>query len=395
MESPYILKCSRCRRTYSPKETRGACIKCGGVLLVEYDTASLGSKVSRSGFGRAERYRYSQWRYLKLLPVTSPRSVVTLGEGFTHIYRLRWRGVEIYVKDESRNPTGTFKDRGISVALSAWGERGYRKYALATAGNAGVSLAAYSRVARYQSIVFAPKDTPRAILFEASLYGSEIEVVDGTISDASRKLNEYISSRGEWINISTGREPYRFEGDKTMGLEIIEQLKWEVPDAVVYPLGGGEGLIGIWKAVRESIELGLVKDEKKPRFIVAQPDKCSPIVDALERGAERSEPVEPPERCRTIATGLNTPKPYADYLIIDIVRGSGGAGYRVAESEILETVTRVARSYGIYPSPEAAAAYRALDKAIDDGVVERGDRIVVIQTASGAKYSMELARMLS
>ena len=382
-KSNYILKCTKCGEKHDPNIGVGTCIKCGGVLLAEYDIEKLNGNIDLKNIA-------SQWRYRDLLPIEKDINIISLNEGYTPLLKarnlgntIRYRGSKIYIKDESRNPTGTFKDRGISTALSRWSELGYRKFALATAGNAGISLASYSRVGGFETAIYAPRDTPKAILREIEIYDADLITVEGTIFDASRKLRERIVEDPSWINISTGMEPYRFEGDKTIGLEILEHLDWKIPDIIVYPLGGGEGIIGIWKAVKESIELGLVKDEKYPRFIAAQPENCAPIARALKEGKDH---VDPWTNCRTIAIGLNIPKPYADYLIIDILKKTRSLIYTIGEAEILESIKYIAAIEGIYPSPETAAGFEALRKAIENNEIDRDENIVVIQTASGVRY---------
>jgi threonine synthase len=324
------------------------------------------------------------WRYSQLLPVRSPSSVVSLGEGWTPVLASRELvkqfGMErILIKDESRNPTFSFKDRGLCVAISKHIELGARSFALPSAGNAAVSMSAYCAAAGVQAHVFMPTDTPALFFRECQMYGTDTVGVPGTIADSGSSMR---SSPHNWVDLSTTREPYRVEGKKTMGFEISEQLGWNVPDAIVCPTGGGTAIIGIWKAFSELEEIGLVGSER-PRLYVVQTEGCAPVVRAIERG---QDDVEMWQDCRTKALGLRVPKPFAGRLILRAIRESGGSALSVPESAIDPMRVTIAQVEGLNVCPETAVAFLGLKGLIETGKIETDDNAVVLNTGAGYRY---------
>ncbi|MCC6047780.1 MAG: threonine synthase [Desulfurococcaceae archaeon] len=375
-------RCTRCGLLHDPVVPQRTCRSCGGPLLAVYDIEAVRNRVVRDVF---RRRGCTMWRYLELLPVSDERYVVSLGEGYTPLLRARRLGESLglrnlLVKDEGRNPTGSFKDRPISVTVSALRELGVRSVAMPTSGNAGASLAAYGVLAGLEVHVAMPKDTPRPIYAEVSVRGVDVVLVEGLISDAGRVVADWASRYG-WFDVSTMRVPYRAEGTKTMAYEVVEQLGWRAPDVVVFPTGGGEGVVGMWKGFRELLELGWV--DRLPRMVVAQSEGCKPLVEAFRRGADR---VEPYGGCSTVAVGIRVPKPFADTEILRAVRESGGTAVAVGENEILTSMREVASREGIFACPEGAAAFAATRRLVEEGLVDRDETVVVFNTGSGLKY---------
>ncbi|HXG34202.1 MAG TPA: threonine synthase [Bryobacteraceae bacterium] len=382
MTSLSHLECSRCRKTYEAGKVHNLC-GCGGPLLARYDLAKVRGSWSREWLANAPP---SLWRYAPVLPVSRPSALVTLGEGMTPLVALRRLGArlglrQLWVKDEGLNPTGSFKARGLSCAVSMAVELGIRSLAIPSAGNAGGALAAYAAAAGLEAHIFMPQDVPQANFIECKAYGARVTLVDGLISDCARLVAEG-AAEGRWFDVSTLKEPYRVEGKKTMGYELAEQLRWELPDAVLYPTGGGVGLIGMWKAFAEMEELGWV-GPRRPKMIAVQAEGCKPVVDAFERG----EPA-----CRywqdawTVAAGLRVPKPLGDFLMLEILRASGGTAVAVTDAEILEAGLRLASEEGMFACPEGAACVAALEKLVAGGFLAASDRVVIYNTGSGLKY---------
>lgn len=376
------LECSRCRRTHEARQPHNLC-ECGGPLLARYDLAKVRDAWSREWLANAPS---SMWRYAPVLPVGKPSSRVTLGEGMTPLVPARRLGArlglkQLWIKDEGLNPTGTFKARGLSCAVSMAVEFGVRAVAIPSAGNAGGALAAYAAAAGLEAHIFMPQDVPRANFIECKAYGAHVTLVDGLISDCARLVAEGAAA-GRWFDLSTLKEPYRVEGKKTMGYELAEQLRWELPDAVFYATGGGVGLIGMWKAFAEMEQLGWIGD-RRPRMIAVQAEGCKPVVEAFERG-------EPAcrywENAWTVASGLRVPKPLGDFLILDILRASGGTAVAVSDAELLEAGLRLAAEEGIFVCPEGAACVAALEKLLANGFLTPADRVVVYNTGTGLKY---------
>ena len=358
-------------------------------MLVEYDLDRLGAAVPRDAIAGGVP---SMWRYLELLPVEDPSRVVTLGEGFTPLLPVpRLAGeigvAELWVKDDGLNPTGTFKSRGAACGMTAAVERGISEVALPTAGNAGGAWAAYGAAAGVTVHVAMPSDAPEINRLECELYGADVTLVDGLISDAGRALQERIDRYG-WFDVSTLREPYRIEGKKTLGLEIAEQLGWSMPDVIVYPAGGGVGLIGIWRALHQLRGLRWI-GEPPPRLVVVQAEGCAPLVKAFREGATESEPW--PD-ARTLAHGLRVPKAFGDFLVLLALRETGGTAVAVSDEAILSAMRRMAREAGVLAAPEGAATLAGLERLRESGDVSATDRVVLVNTGSALKYPEALDR---
>jgi threonine synthase len=318
------------------------------------------------------------WRYRAVLPDAIP---VTLGEGWTPmLMSTRYPGA--FVKEEGANPTGTFKARGLAMAVTMAKHYGLRKLAVPSAGNAAGALAAYAAAAGMEAHIFMPFDVPFANYVEAVAYGAHVELVNGLISDCARIVQERKEQEG-WFDISTLKEPFRVEGKKTMGYELVEQLGWEYPDAVFYPTGGGVGLIGMWKAFEEMEALGWVRPGKRPKMIAVQSSGCAPVARAYEEGAKVSMMWQD---AATFAAGLRVPKPYGDAIILDIVRASDGLAMAVSDDEILASILDWARNEGIFLSPEGASVTAAYDKLLASGYLKSSDRVVLFNTGAGLKY---------
>jgi len=319
------------------------------------------------------------WRYQSVLPDITP---VTLGEGWTPMLPSR-RYDNVWVKEEGANPTGTFKARGLSLAMTMARHYGIQKIAVPSAGNAGGAAAAYAAAAGIEAHIFMPKDVPLANQVECIAYGAKMTLVDGLISDCARIVAERKVQEG-WFDLSTLKEPFRVEGKKTMGYELVEQLGWTYPDAVFYPTGGGVGLIGMWKAFEELEQLGWVKPGRRPRMFAIQSSGCAPVVEAFDNGSASSRMWQNAE---TAASGLRVPKPYGDYIILDILRASGGMAVAVSDAAIFASLLDWAGKEGIFLSPEGAAATAAYDRLLATGVLDASHRVVLFNTGAGLKYT--------
>ncbi len=373
------LECSRCKTHVSAEEPRTLCPTCKGSLYVRYDLSPL--RGARDDIARqaAKSPWLGMWRYRSVLPEAKP---VTLGEGWTPILASK-RYPGVLLKEEGANPTGTFKARGLALAVTMARHYGLRKLAVPSAGNAAGALAAYAAAANIEAHIFMPRDVPFANYVEAIAYGANVTLVNGLISDCGRIVAERKDAEG-WFDISTLKEPFRVEGKKTMGYELVEQLGWEYPDAVFYPTGGGVGLIGMWKAFDELEELGWVKPGKKPRMVAVQSAGCAPVVGAFEHGKNASEMWE---GAKTFAAGLRVPKPYGDSIMLEILRQSGGIALALPDEKILSSLKDWARNEGIFLSPEGAAATAAYAHLLETGYLKPGDRVVLFNTGSGLKYT--------
>ncbi|MFD1396643.1 threonine synthase [Kroppenstedtia eburnea] len=376
------MVCTGCSRRVPFRYDGGIC-DCGGTLLVHYDLEEVKHRLSRE---KLRERPATMWRYHELLPLKNRDSIVTLGEGGTPLVRLeRWEnnlGLSgIWVKREEQNPTGSFKARGFSAAISLQREWGSARVAVNSNGNAASALAAYAARAGMEGFVFIPRDCPGMMVEEAMQYGARTCLVDGLIHDAGRIIQDGAEEMG-WVSTGTAREPGRVEGKKTMGLELAEQLGWQLPDAVIYPTGGGSGLIGIWKALCELKELGWVQGEI-PRLISVQERGCTPIVDAMEAGAEEVTPSEDATWARP--TGIRVPQPPAGKLILSILRETGGTAVAVTAEEI-GTAGKTLRGEGISVSPEGAAVWAGLLRLLDRGDLHKGERVVLFNTAHALKY---------
>jgi threonine synthase len=326
------------------------------------------------------------WRYRSVLPDVKP---VTLGEGWTPVLKSK-RYPNAFVKEEGTNPTGTFKARGLALAVTMAQHYGLRKLAVPSAGNAAGALAAYAAAAGIEAHIFMPRDVPFANYLEAVAYGAKVTLVDGLISDCARIVNERKTDE-QWFDISTLKEPFRVEGKKTMGYELVEKLGWEYPDAVFYPTGGGVGLIGMWKAFEELEHLGWVKPGKRPRMIAVQAAGCAPVTRAFDSGAKASQMWQ---NAATFASGLRVPKPYGDYIILDIVRASEGISLSVTDEEILASILDWASNEGILLSPEGASVTAAYDRLLATGFLKPSDRVILFNTGAGLKYADVIAEAM-
>lgn len=378
------LECVACGAMYSAEVEQHLCA-CGGILLARYDLARLAAEVPRDVVaGRA--WSEGLWRYAELLPVVERAGRVSLGEGATPLLPLEWLSSEldapIWLKDEGLNPTGTFKARGAAVGVSRARELGARTIALPTAGNAGAAWAAYGARAGIPVVVAMPRDAPPLTQQEVRLYGAHLQLVDGLISDAGTWIAQRLQSEG-WYDASTFKEPYRVEGKKTLGLEIAEQLGWRPPDVILYPTGGGVGLIGLWKAFQELAALGwLALDAPLPRLVVVQAEGCAPVVRAWETGAEATAFWEGAE---TVAAGLRVPGPLAGGLILRALRETHGTALAVSDAEILGALGELARA-GLWVAPEGAALLPAVRRLRADGWIQSGERVVLLNTGTGLIY---------
>src|SRR5581483_9839892 len=373
------LECTRCGEHYPADRPQSVCPKDGGVLYARYDLAALRRAYSSARLaGRAP----TMWRYDAVLPAADP---VSLGEGFTPMLPSR-EFPNVYIKDEGLNPTGSFKARGLSAAVTMARHFGLKKLAIPSAGNAAGALAAYAAAAKLESHIFMPKDVPTANRIECDYYGAHVTLVDGLISDCARKVadmkKEAFWEEEGWFDVSTTKEPYRVEGKKTMGYEVAEQLGWRMPQGIIYPTGGGVGLLGMWKAFEEMEALGWIGSER-PKMIVAQAVGCAPIVRAWEEGKAVAGVGD---QTPTPAAGLRVPKPYGDYLILDILKKSRGAAVSATDQEIVEATRHWAKKEGIFAAPEGAASLVAYRKLLANGFFNADDIVVLFNTGSGLKY---------
>lgn len=374
------LSCSQCGQTYSAFEVQTFAPCCNQPLVADYELPLNWSKASLRG--RVN----SMWRYREVLPVFSPDNIVSLGEGMTPILspkhlRAHYDLPDLYIKDESANPTGSFKARGLSAAVSKAKEFGAHTCIVPTAGNAGGALAAYCAAAGMKAIVVMPRHTPQVFKDECKLYGAELVLVDGLISDCAAKVAE-LKQQTECFDISTLKEPYRLEGKKTMGYEIAEQFDWTLPDVILYPTGGGTGLIGMWKAFDEMEQMGWI-GSKRPRMVTVQAAGCAPIVRAFENGERFADEFH---NAQTTASGLRVPKAIGDFLIIDALRTSGGTAIAVTDEELIAATREIGAAEGVFCAPEGAACLPALRKLLADGSVKADERVVLFNTGSGVKY---------
>jgi len=378
------LECSNCKAQYPSDEIQTFSACCQSPLISRYDLARAGAKVDRE---QISRRKPGMWRWRELLPVQDEENHITLGEGDTPLLHLTRIGKEmglphLYVKDESMNPTGSFKARGLASAIARARELNIRKVIIPTAGNAGGAMAAYAARAGLQALIYMPKDTPLANIEESRISGAEVVFVDGLISDAARLAGERAKNEG-WFDLSTFKEPYRVEGKKVMGYELAESFGWRLPDVIVYPTGGGTGLVGMWKAFDELEALGWLMDAKRPRMVAVQADGCAPVVKAFNEGASSCDFW--PD-ARTLASGLRVPKSFADRVILRDLYESNGIALAVSDDAILEAQSKLAKKEGIFPAPEGAATLAALKQLTEMGWLRSQERIVLFNTGSGLKY---------
>ncbi len=386
MQKSYLthLECADCGESVPPRVEQHRC-PCGGILLAKYDLAALQRDVPQAQI-EARPWGEGLWRYAELLPLDDPVRRISLGEGATPLLPLHWLsaelGVEILVKDEGLNPTGTFKARGAAVGVSMAGVLGAQTIALPTAGNAGAAWAAYGARANLPVIVAMPRDAPPSTQQEVRLYGARLHLVDGLISDAGAWISEGVTREG-WYDASTFKEPYRLEGKKTLGLEIAEQLGWQAPDVILYPTGGGVGLIGLWKAFEELAELGWINPNRpKPRLVAVQALGCAPVVRAWESGASKTDFWE---GARTVAAGLRVPGPLSGSLMLRVLRETGGTALTVSDEALLAALGELAHA-GLWVCPEGAALLPAVRHLRASGWLRGGERVVLLNTGAGLVY---------
>ena len=379
------LECSRCQRRYDADHLHNTSPCCERPLLARYDLAGLRSELARDQLAGRE---WTMWRYHELLPVQGSAHVLTLGEGVTPLLSAACLAPEVmqqrarlFVKDEGQNPTGSFKARGMAAAVSRAIELGVRGLATPTAGNAGAALAAYAARAGIPAYVAAPDDAPESCIEQARAYGAEVELVPGLISDAGLRAAQISRERG-WFNVATLREPYRAEGKKTMGFELAEQLGWRLPDAIIYPAGGGTGVVGMWKAFAELRELGWIPDERPPKMIIVQAEGCAPLVRAFHQGQEEAT-AWPPEQARTRAAGLRVPSAIGDRMILQAIRTSGGTAVTVSDEEMHAMMRYASQRAGLLVSLEAAASVAAYHRLLAGHVLEPEQETVLFATGSG------------
>ena len=378
------LECSGCGKEYSHTEIHTFCPLCQSPLLSIYDLEKARQSVDRDEVTRRKK---GMWRWHELLPVLQEENQIFLGEGDTPLLSLprlqKELGlVNLYVKDESSNPTGSFKARGLAAAVSKAKELGVEKVIIPTAGNAGGAMAAYAARAGLRAHIFMPRDTPFANIEESRMAGAEVILVDGLISDAAGMAGEKARAEG-WFDVSTFKEPYRVEGKKVMGYELAESFGWQLPDVIIYPTGGGTGLVGMWKAFAELEAMGWLENAKRPRMVSVQAEGCAPVVKAFQQGATFCDFWT---GAQTIASGLRVPKSFADHLILQDIYDSEGTAIAVSDESILESQKQLARMEGIFAAPEGAATLAALKELIQQGWVHPEERIVLFNTGSGLKY---------
>ncbi|MFY4774986.1 threonine synthase [Metabacillus sp. RGM 3146] len=378
------LQCPKCQKTYSAETEQHLC-KCGSPLLAKYDLELLKSELERDELkNRPENL----WRYHELLPVKEKSNVVSMGEGYSPLLKTpslgRKIGVdELYIKDEGLVPTGSFKARGAAVGVSKAKELGIKQLAMPTNGNAGAAWSLYAARAGMESYILMPVDAPVVTRKETAISGAHLYLVNGLISDAGKIVASLVQEHG-FYDASTLKEPYRIEGKKTMGYEIAEQFNWEVPDVILYPTGGGVGIIGIYKALKELQELGWIKEEKLPRLVAVQAENCAPIVKAWEEGKSESEFWE---NSTTIAFGINVPKAIGDFLVLEAMYKTDGCGVTVSEEEIQKAQKLTAEHEGLFICPEGAAVVSAAKDLKEKGWIKDGEKVVCLNTGQGIKYA--------
>ena len=377
------LECAACGLEHEAQRLHNLCRECGKPLLVRYDLAQAARTLTKETLtGR----RPDLWRYREVLPVAHDENIVSLGEGWTPLLPAKGLGAQLgltqlYIKDEGQNPTPSFKARGMSAAVSMAKELGVNKLAVPSAGNAAGALAAYAARAGMEAHIFMPDDTPRANVVECEQMGAHVTLMPGLITDCGAEVGRRKEAEG-WFDVSTLKEPYRVEGKKTLGYELAEQMNWTLPDVIIYPTGGGTGLIGMWKAFAEMEELGLI-DGHRPRMVTVQSAGCAPIVRAFAGGQRFAEEFP---NAATTASGLRVPKAIGDFLILAALRDSGGTAVAVTDAELIAATREIGAAEGIFCAPEGAACWPALKQLLAAGVVGKDERIVLFNTGAGVKY---------
>jgi threonine synthase len=378
------LECALCGLRHEANTLQNLCRACGKPLLVRYDLEAAKFTLKPEVLKEREA---NLWRYREVLPVQDWNNVVSFGEGWTPLLNAQRLAkslpieLDLYIKDEGQNPTQSFKARGMTAAISMAKELGVKKVAVPSAGNAAGAMAAYAARAGMEAFIFMPADTPKANIIECEQTGANVTLIDGLITDCGKIVAERKEAEG-WFDVSTLKEPYRVEGKKTMGYELAEQLNWTPPDVIMYPTGGGTGLIGMWKAFDEMERMGWI-GSKRPKMVSVQSATCAPIVRAFETGERFADEFE---NAATVASGLRVPKAIGDFLILDAIRASGGTAIAVTDEELVAAVGEIGAAEGIFAAPEGAACLPALRKLIDEGFVQSGESVVIFNTGSGIKY---------
>lgn len=383
------LECSACGKVHSPNELQTVCRACGKSLIARYDLKKARKSLKKKAITENAG---SFWKFAPLLPIENENNIVSLGESVTPVMQLSCIGKELgmrelWMKDEGLLPTGSFKARGLALAVSKAKELGVKNICIPSAGNAAGASSAYAARAGMKCFVFMPEDTPSVNINECRAYGANVTLVKGNISDAGKAMGEARESNPDWFDVSTLKEPYRLEGKKTMGYELAEQFRWELPDIIFYPTGGGTGLIGMWKAFDEMEQLGWI-GKKRPKMISVQSSGCQPVVKAFN---EKRDEMDFWNNAATIASGLRVPKPFADDLILKAIYESKGCAVAVSDSEIVAAVKEVAAKEGFFICPEAAATVVALRGLLAKKFVKKTDRVVLFNTATGIKYPEVMA----
>ena len=377
------LECAACGLRHEARRLHNLCRQCGKPLLVRYDLQTAAVSLTKESL---KARGPDLWRYREVLPVESDANIVSLGEGFTPLVRASRLGErlgldQLYIKDEGQNPTQSFKARGMAAAVSMAKELGATKIAVPSAGNAAGALAAYAARAGLEAFIFMPRDTPRANVIECEQTGAHVTLMHGLITDCGAEVARRKDAEG-WFDVSTLKEPYRIEGKKTMGYELAEQFDWELPDVIIYPTGGGTGLIGMWKSFDEMEQMGWI-GSTRPRMITVQAAGCAPIVKAFE---ERKRFADEFPDAHTTASGLRVPRAIGDFMILDALRASAGTAVAVTDEELIDATKEIGAAEGIFCAPEGAACLPALRKLIANGSVKSDDRVVLFNTGSGVKY---------
>ncbi len=377
------LECAACRLIHEAHRLLNLCRKCRKPLLVRYDLNRAKQTLTKESLHKRSA---DLWRYREVLPVENDENIISLGEGWTPLLSAKQLGAklglkELYIKDESQNPTQSFKARGMTAAVSMAKELGAKKLAVPSAGNAAGALAAYAARAGLECFIFMPRDTPRANVVECEQTGATVTLMEGLITDCGAEVARRKDEEG-WFDVSTLKEPYRVEGKKTLGYELAEQLNWTLPDVIIYPTGGGTGLIGMWKAFAEMEELGLIGD-KRPRMVTVQAEGCAPIVKAFVDGKRFADEFPNAE---TVASGLRVPRAIGDFMILDALRESGGTAVSVTDDELIAATREIGSTEGVFCAPEGAACLPALRKLIDAGKLQSDEQVVLFNTGGGVKY---------
>jgi threonine synthase len=378
------LECGFCGATYTADRLYNLCPSCTKPLLARYDLERAAQTLTK---GALPTRRPSLWRYAEVLPVQDLDAAIDLGEGWTPLIKAGRLGAQIglpalLIKDESLNPTGSFKARGLSLAVNRARELGAKALAIPSAGNAAGAMSAYAAAAGLPAHVFMPADVPLPFRAECAALGAKVTLVNGLINDCGVRVREGAAAHG-WFDVSTLREPYRIEGKKTMGYELAEQLGWRLPDVIIYPTGGGTGLIGMWKAFDELEQMGFI-DSRRPRMVSVQAEGCAPIVRAFQQGEEHA-PLW--EGAHTIADGLRVPVAVGDFLMLRAIRASGGTALTVSDSQMLEATMQLGAATGIFAAPEGGACLAALEQLLGSGWVRPNEQVVLFNTGSGLKYA--------